>query len=103
MESNPVILYSGVCFLIIFIFGFWLKSSGKPYNGLLFNTHKLVAVRPNVAPFWTELAALQLSCGQVEEALRSCREALKIDPGCQKAEKLSRMIRMGWRPSEERQ
>ena len=26
------------------VFGFWLSHSGKPYNGILFNIHKLVAL-----------------------------------------------------------
>jgi hypothetical protein len=25
-------------------FGFWLSRSGRPYNGLLFNIHKLIAL-----------------------------------------------------------
>lgn len=25
-------------------FGFWLRKKGKPYNGLLFNVHKLLAL-----------------------------------------------------------
>ncbi|HNT25809.1 MAG TPA: hypothetical protein PKM21_15675 [Anaerolineales bacterium] len=31
-------------FLCIFAFGFWLSRSGKPYNQVLFTTHKLVAL-----------------------------------------------------------
>lgn len=30
--------------LVIFGSGYWLTRSGKPYNGLLFNVHKLVAL-----------------------------------------------------------
>ncbi len=30
--------------LLTVLFGFWLRSSGKPYNGLLFNVHKLIAL-----------------------------------------------------------
>jgi hypothetical protein len=26
------------------VFGFWLSRSGRPYNGLLFNFHKLIAL-----------------------------------------------------------
>lgn len=37
-------LVSGLFFALIFIFGFWLSRSGKPYNGLLFNIHKLIAL-----------------------------------------------------------
>jgi hypothetical protein len=36
---TPVIL-----FLLTLVFGFWLSHVGKPYNGLLFNIHKLIAL-----------------------------------------------------------
>ena len=31
-------------FLCIFVFGFWLSLSGKPYNQVIFTIHKLVAL-----------------------------------------------------------
>ncbi|HNT26040.1 MAG TPA: hypothetical protein PKM21_16840 [Anaerolineales bacterium] len=31
-------------FLCIFVFGFWLSRSGKPYNVVIFTIHKLVAL-----------------------------------------------------------
>lgn len=31
-------------FLLTLAFGFWLSRKGKPYNGLLFNLHKLIAL-----------------------------------------------------------
>jgi hypothetical protein len=31
-------------FLITVAFGFWLSRLGKPYNGILFNLHKLIAL-----------------------------------------------------------
>ena len=34
----------GLLFLLTLGFGFWLSRSGKPYNGLLFNIHKLIAL-----------------------------------------------------------
>jgi hypothetical protein len=34
----------GIAFLFTLIFGFWLSNSGKPYNGVLFNFHKLMAL-----------------------------------------------------------
>jgi hypothetical protein len=37
--SLPVIL-----FLLTVVFGFWLSKVGKPYNGILFNFHKLIAL-----------------------------------------------------------
>lgn len=38
------IVGAGAFCLVIFLFGFWLSRSGKPYNGILFNVHKLVAL-----------------------------------------------------------
>jgi hypothetical protein len=37
--TNP-----GLGFLLTLVFGFWLARVGKPYNGLLFNIHKLIAL-----------------------------------------------------------
>lgn len=34
----------GIAFLATLAFGIWLSRSGKPYNGVLFNVHKLVAL-----------------------------------------------------------
>ena len=34
----------GIVFLLTLIFGLWLSRSGKPYNGMLFNIHKLIAL-----------------------------------------------------------
>jgi hypothetical protein len=31
-------------FLLTLAFGFWLSKAGRPYNGLLFNIHKLIAL-----------------------------------------------------------
>jgi hypothetical protein len=31
-------------FLLTLVFGFWLSRKGKPYNGMLFNVHKLIAL-----------------------------------------------------------
>jgi hypothetical protein len=37
--SLPLLL-----FLLTLAFGFWLSKVGKPYNGILFNVHKLIAL-----------------------------------------------------------
>ncbi|MBN2503123.1 MAG: hypothetical protein JXB38_20265 [Anaerolineales bacterium] len=42
--SNTKLIGIGALFVVIFFFGFWLSRSGKPYNGLLFNLHKLIAL-----------------------------------------------------------
>lgn len=34
----------GIFFLGTVGFGFWVSKAGKPYNGLLFNIHKLIAL-----------------------------------------------------------
>jgi hypothetical protein len=34
----------GLLFLIIFISGFWLSKSGKPYHAVVFNVHKLLGL-----------------------------------------------------------
>ncbi len=38
------VIITGSFFLFIFLFGFLLSRAGKPYPGLLFNVHKLIAL-----------------------------------------------------------
>ncbi len=38
------ILITGLLFVLTLAFGVWLSRAGKPYNSLLFNVHKLVAL-----------------------------------------------------------
>ena len=35
---------TGILFIVIIGFGIWNSQIGKPYNGLLFNIHKLIAL-----------------------------------------------------------
>jgi hypothetical protein len=35
---------AGLFFILIFLFGFWLSRSGKPYNLAIFTIHKLVTL-----------------------------------------------------------
>ena len=35
---------AGACLLVVFVTGFWLTRSGKPYRGLLLNVHKLISL-----------------------------------------------------------
>ncbi|NUM44075.1 MAG: hypothetical protein HUU38_05160 [Anaerolineales bacterium] len=44
MEILSKFATPGILFLSTLAFGFWLSSLGKPYNGLLFNAHKLIAL-----------------------------------------------------------
>lgn len=37
-------IITGLFFLFILLSGFWLSRSGKPYNGLVFNIHKLTGL-----------------------------------------------------------
>ena len=37
-------LWPALVFGLTLAFGFWLRKTGKPYNGLLFNVHKLLAL-----------------------------------------------------------
>jgi len=41
---NQKIIITGLFFLFTFLFGFWLSRSGKPYNALIFNAHKLIGL-----------------------------------------------------------
>jgi len=43
------ILLPGIVFILTLAFGFWVSHVGKPYNGLLFNVHKLSALGAVVA------------------------------------------------------
>lgn len=44
MEILSRLLNPTLGFLVTVAFGFWLSKVGKPYNGLLFNFHKLIAL-----------------------------------------------------------
>ncbi len=38
------LILPGSLYLLTLVFGFWLSRAGKPYNNLLFNIHKLIAL-----------------------------------------------------------
>ena len=42
------IIITAVFFIFVFVFGFWLSRSGKPYNMLIFNLHKLIGLAMGV-------------------------------------------------------
>jgi len=44
MEFANRFLTPSILFFLTLVFGFWLSHVGKPYNGLLFNVHKLIAL-----------------------------------------------------------
>ncbi len=44
MGAFSTFILPGVLFILTLAFGFWLSTLGKPYNGILFNIHKLIAL-----------------------------------------------------------
>lgn len=44
METASKFILPGALLLLTYAFGFWLSVLSKPYNGLIFNIHKLVAL-----------------------------------------------------------
>ncbi len=44
MSEFSNFLSPALVFVLTVAFGFWLRKTGKPYNGLLFNVHKLLAL-----------------------------------------------------------
>jgi hypothetical protein len=41
-------LGAGLFFLFIFLSGFWLSRSGKPYSPVIFNIHKLIGLATGI-------------------------------------------------------
>jgi len=46
--TNQKFITTGVFFLFILLSGFWVSRSGKPYNGLIFNIHKLIGLAAGI-------------------------------------------------------
>ena len=44
MEAFSKFITPGILFALTLVFGFWLSHAGKPYPGILFNVHKLIAL-----------------------------------------------------------
>jgi hypothetical protein len=42
------VIGAGLFFLFIFLSGFWLSRSGKPYSPVLFNIHKLIGLATGI-------------------------------------------------------
>jgi hypothetical protein len=67
------IVGAGLFFLFIFLSGFWLSGSGKPYNGIILTIHKLISLAAVVFLVMTiyqrnqaaTLSALELTAGVV--------------------------------------
>jgi hypothetical protein len=54
----------GVLFLLTLVFGFWLSRFGKPYNGLFFNIHKLIALAAVIVAALQTINALKTVAAQ---------------------------------------
>jgi hypothetical protein len=76
MELVNRFIAPGLLFLLTLAFGFWLSHAGKPYNGLLFNVHKLIALgcvvlagiqfsKTHHAPDWQLVVLLAVSAVSV--------------------------------------
>lgn len=48
MSTTVRAVGAGLFFLLIFLSGFWLSHAGKPYNGIIFNIHKLIGLAAGV-------------------------------------------------------
>ena len=52
---------TGSFFLLIFLSGFWLSRSGKPYSSIIFNIHKFVGLATGVFLIMTVYKTHQLA------------------------------------------
>ncbi len=59
METLSKFFVPTIGLLVTVAFGFWLGKIGKPYNGILFNIHKLIA-----------LGAMILASAQIIQTLK---------------------------------
>jgi hypothetical protein len=52
MSTNQLrVVSAGLFFLFIFLSGFWLSRTGKPYSGIILTIHKLIGLA--AVPFWS--------------------------------------------------
>ncbi len=49
MDAITQFTIPGIVFLLTLASGFWLSNAGKPYNGVIFNIHKLIALGAVIA------------------------------------------------------
>ena len=52
MDTFSKFTFPGILLVLTLAFGFWLSSAGKPYNGILFNIHKLIALSGVIYTSW---------------------------------------------------
>jgi hypothetical protein len=58
---NHKIIVTGLFFGFVFVFGFWLSRSGKPYNAILFNFHKLIGLAMGIFLIMTVFQAHRMA------------------------------------------
>ena len=44
MDIISKFAFPGIAFLLTLVFGVWLSLSGRPYNSIVFNIHKLIVI-----------------------------------------------------------
>lgn len=59
METLSKFTIPGILLALTLVFGFWLSHAGKPYNGILFNLHKLIALGGVAYAGWQFLQLLK--------------------------------------------
>ena len=59
LEMQSEILFSILFFAFVFLFGYILNRTGKPYNSLIFNFHKLIGLALGVFLIVTVYQAFQ--------------------------------------------
>jgi hypothetical protein len=56
---NTKYTLAGLCFVLIFLSGFWLSRTGKPYSALIITLHKLIGLATGIFLIRTVLQARQ--------------------------------------------
>jgi hypothetical protein len=87
----------GIIFLFTLAFGVWLSRTGRPYNTILFNTHKLIALGAVIFAalrLYGVLKAMQIQVLPIMMLviLGLCVLALFITGALMSAGKLDRMV-----------
>jgi hypothetical protein len=67
MDPAAKFVIPGILFILALGCGYWLSRSGKPYNGLIFNIHKLIALAAVVVTAIQTFNALKI--GEVQPLL----------------------------------
>ena len=52
MDINIKFILPAALLILTLAFGFWLSTAGKPYNGILFTVHKLIALGMVIISVW---------------------------------------------------